>query len=113
MPETKTRDSNFELLRIFAMFIIILHHFAQHGIFFPPESASQFSFNFFVKEILWGTPGAIGNWLFIFISGFFISEKSASKEKIFRLWFQIFSTSVIIGLVFYFAKIPTIGSTHT
>lgn len=113
MAETKTRDSNFELLRIFAMFIIILHHFAQHGIFITPESASQLSFNFFVKDILWGTPGVIGNWLFIFISGFFISEKSASKEKIFRLWFQIFSTSAIIGLIFYFAKIPTIGYTQT
>ena len=113
MPETKTRDSNFELLRIFAMFIIILHHFALYGIFFPPESASQLSFNFFVREILWGAPGNIGNWLFIFTSGFFISEKSASKEKIFRLWFQIFSTSVIIGLAFYFAKIPTIGFTNT
>lgn len=113
MLETKTRDSNFELLRIFAMFFIIIHHFAQHGISFPSESASQFSFNFFVKEILWGAPGAIGNYLFIFTSGYFISEKSASKEKIFRLWFQIFSTSAIIGCVFYFTKIPTIGFTNT
>lgn len=113
MSEPRTRDSNFELLRIFAMFIIILHHFAGHGISLHPESASQLSFNFFVKDILWGALGMIGNWLFIFTSGFFISEKSASKEKIFRLWFQIFSTSAIIGLIFYFAKIPTIGFTHT
>lgn len=90
------------------MFFIIIHHFAQHGISFPPESASQYSFNFFVKDILYGAPGLIGNWLFIFTSGYFISEKSASPKKIFRIWFQIFSTSAIIGCVFYFSKIPTI-----
>lgn len=110
MSEMKTRDSRFELLRIFAMFFIIVHHFARNDFreFDPPHSAG-----FFIREILWGTPGVIGNWLFIFTSGYFISAQSASAKKIFRLWFQIFSTSVLLGLVFYFTKIPTIGFTNT
>lgn len=90
MPETKTRDSNFELLRIFAMFIIILHHFALYGIFFPSESASQFSFNFFVREILWGAPGNIGNWLFIFTSGFLFRKNLLPRKKFLDFGFRFF-----------------------
>lgn len=28
----KTRQSNFELLRIFSMFLILIHHFICHGL---------------------------------------------------------------------------------
>ena len=33
--DANERQSNFEVLRIFAMLLIVLHHLCQHGLWFP------------------------------------------------------------------------------
>ncbi len=103
---TKQRDSNFELLRILAMFLIVLAHMSQHGIWFAPQT--KLNFNFVLHESVFQPFGAIGNWLFILVSGYFISEKSFSWKKLFRLWFQVFSISAAIGVVTWFSKIAIV-----
>ena len=99
----RKRDSNFELLRIIAMILIVFSHENQHGIWFPQNH--DFGFNYLFCKSIFSYFGAIGNWLFIFVSGYFITEQSFSYKKILRLWFQVFSISVIIGLVTWFSKI--------
>lgn len=104
--QNKKRDSNFELLRIIAMLLIIFSHQNQHGILFPLNHG--ITFNFLFCKSVFSYMGAIGNWLFILISGYFISETSFSWRKVFRLWFQVFSISVIIGLFAWFSKVKLV-----
>ena len=77
MEKTK-RQSNFELLRIFAMIMIILHHIQVHGsqVILTADSG------YFIQPIIYlrllvfeiGVPlGPIGNGLFIIISGYFMN----------------------------------------
>lgn len=103
----KTRNSNFELLRIFSTLLIITNHYCQFGITLP-QNYPQNSF-FFTKLLFSSWTGAMGNMLFILISGYYLCTSSFSWNKVLKIWFQIFSTSIIIGLIFYIFKIPTIG----
>ena len=77
MEKTK-RQSNFELLRIFAMFMIILHHIQVHGsqVLLTADSG------YFAQPIIYlrllvfeigVSLGSIGNGLFIMISGYFMN----------------------------------------
>ena len=77
MEKTK-RQSNFELLRIFAIIIIILHHIQVHG----SQKLLTGDSGYFTQPIIYlrllifeiGAPlGPIGNGLFIMISGYFMN----------------------------------------
>lgn len=49
----KKRDTRFELLRIIAMFMIVLHHSIVHGVFMvEPEKLAQYPINTAVLSIL-------------------------------------------------------------
>lgn len=65
------RQSNFELLRIFAMFLIVLHHFCVHGVFslWNAANAAIHPFNTYTCEFL-SIGGKIGVDVFIFITGY-------------------------------------------
>lgn len=106
IEEKKERDSNFELLRIFAMLGIVLHHLIQHGIWFAPNAPVDSAFLISHAGEWW--IGQLGNEIFILLSGYFVCTSRFSWKKVFRLWLQIFSISAIIGLVAYFSKIPVI-----
>lgn len=108
--KTKIRQSNFELLRIVAMFLIIISHIlARISI---EESPASFSLNVLLVNCrqMFGT---VGNMLFIFISGWFITETTFSWRKFAALWFEVFFYSVAIGVIFLcfiFRLIPSMGS---
>lgn len=95
---TKSRSSNFELLRIIAMIMIAAHHFAVHGGF--KMNISSFSFNTaFIQFLQIG--GKIGVNIFVLISGYFlINTDNIKLKKIIKLWCQIFIYSFGIYLVF-------------
>lgn len=94
--EAAMRQSNIELLRILSMIVIIMHHFSIHGGF--DLSSKNITFNrIFLQFMQIGGP--ICNNIFILISGYFLSETiSLKKEKIYKLWLQIFSYSFILFL---------------
>lgn len=75
----KSRSSNFELLRIAAMFMIVLFHIQLHGAV-PMLSSPGDYFNeakIYKRLLIFdvGTPlGMIGNGLFTMISGYFMSQ---------------------------------------
>lgn len=80
MEKTK-RQSNFELLRILAMVMIILFHVQIHG----PQPILTADNAFFASPMIYkrlllfevGIPlGMIGNGLFMVISGYFMNAKT-------------------------------------
>lgn len=107
MGTAKTRASNFEVLRIFSMALIILNHICQHGIWFEPNAA--ISANLCISHSLLGWTGIVGNWLFIMVSGYFVSKSEFSWKRVFKIWFEVFFYSVVIGLSLYLTKTAVVG----
>lgn len=105
-----TRESNIELLRIFAMILIIIAHLTQHGI------ESQFSNNIlyepgmyfnhfmFYKRLaiiqVFRILGQVGNVIFILITGYFLAEKKHINlsKSLTKLLSQILFASLILVL---------------
>lgn len=97
MKKTKTiRDSRFELLRIFAMILIIMHHFACHGGWVIQDGTSainQAILDFFVIG------GKIGVNVFVLISGYFLVTSKFKWQKILKLIVQLSFYTIIIYLI--------------
>lgn len=94
-----TRLSNFELLRIFAMFLIVMHHFSVHGIFSYWTGSATFLEKFNdVFCIFFASGGKIGVILFMLLTGYFNCNKGFSLKKVFSLCLKVF-------LVLYFVFI--------
>ena len=100
--DANDRQSNFEVLRIFAMLLIVLHHLCQHGLWFPEGTA--LSKNVYISKFFYGWPGQLGNWLFILTSGYFVSKSEFSWKKVFKIWFQIFFFSSLYRNYLLFNK---------
>lgn len=95
----KLRDSKYELLRIIAMFLIVLHHSIIHGVF--DTSLSNIVANPINTEVLTilESGGKIGVFLFVLITGYFMSDSHISIKKLVKLWLPIFFWSVFLCLV--------------
>lgn len=100
------RQSNFELLRIFAMLFIIGHHFSVHSGFVFSDSSISIE-RVWLQFISMG--GKLGIDLFIMISGYFLIKVQSIKiSKEVKLWLIMFTYSVGIYLVFFFThKVPS------
>ena len=95
MNETKkVRSSNIELLRVVAMFMIILFHITHHCIIPQLTDAntpmvSYFAQPAFHKRLLlldWlNTLGIISNGIFILISGYFMANREGAEIKLSRI----------------------------
>lgn len=90
----KKRDSKYELLRIIAMFLIVLHHSIIHGVF--DTNLENIANNMVNTEILTilESGGKIGVFWFILITGFFMSNSNISIKKMIKLWLPIFFWSL-------------------
>ena len=53
VEEKKQRDSNFELMRIVAMLLIVLHHLCQQGLWFSPENSHSLNSNVASSFSVW------------------------------------------------------------
>lgn len=82
------RESNIELLRIVAMFLIVLHHCAYHGFDCPP----------ILDVIKFG--GGVGVNVFVLISGYFMVRHASSLKKLIRLYLEVFFFCVC-GYLYY------------
>ncbi|OJG67391.1 hypothetical protein RV09_GL002607 [Enterococcus moraviensis] len=107
----KTRESNFELLRIVAMVGIIAYHLVLHHMDYNrfalvnPEDGSNF-YHLETIQIIY-TFGQIGNTLFILITGYFlISKKNINvvKPGIKLLNRSYFLAIILLGLSFVFDR---------
>lgn len=101
------RKSNFELLRIIAMIMIVAHHLSYHGTFKFSADALTLSESF-IRLLQLG--GKIGVNIFVLISGYFLINKTKfSFSKLIKLWLQIFLYSVVIYLIFVIFSDKTIS----
>ena len=93
------RNSNFELLRILSMVLIVMHHLALHGgamRYSPP-----YLFNdIFIQIISIG--GKIGVNCFILISAYFLILKPVKFKKILFLLSQVFVASLFCSFVYIY-----------
>ncbi len=91
---TKTRQSNFELLRIICMIFIIAHHFSVHSLL--PEGVSEI--NKFIHDAF-AIGGKVAVNVFVLISGYFMIKSEFKMKKIISLIFQTLFYSFAIYLI--------------
>ena len=90
LPGKKDRNSNFEWLRIFAMIMIIFHHYCYHGgirvaaLAFP----NRFLYNFFISY------GKLGVVIFVMLSGYFGCKSKFNLKRLVLLFFEVVFYSV-------------------
>ena len=94
------RNSSIELLRVFAMIMIVSCHFATHGDF-------SFDTKFLSVPRLWWNfiemGGNLGVDIFVLISGYFLvssNGKILNLNRILKFWGQVFVYSIAIYFIF-------------
>lgn len=96
------RSSNFEILRIISIIMIVFCHFASHGGFnFENSDLSLNRIWLYLIEM----GGNIGVNIFVIISGYFLinnRNKLFDLKKILKLWGKIFFYSIFIYFIFIF-----------
>lgn len=109
---TRARKSNFELLRIVAMLMIIAHHFASHGIQHDLDGNAAYviwrngSFINKISDCLYAPGGKIGVGIFFMITGYFLINKysfSLKKVVLESTFYGVFNS--IIYIVFLCAGV--------
>ena len=102
MGKFESRATNFEILRIISMLLIVTGHSITHGGF----TEIPLTINGMMAVVL--TQGArIGVDIFILLSGYFSVKKTASNRKIKKLYIQIWTYSVLVtGSMMVFGIIP-------
>lgn len=100
------RNSSIEILRISAMFMIVLSHFVTHTNW--NGSTINFSFNSIIINSL--KLGNFGNTIFVLISSYFIIGNKFKPSKVFKIWGDVFLYSIIGYLLFVFFKKNTLST---
>ncbi len=96
--ENNKRKTNFELLRVVAILLIITSHFCVHSnnqIYI--QNPFKFSINHLLTIIF--TTGCIANNIFILITGYFMVNKEINKKKIISLILDMEFYSIVIYLI--------------
>lgn len=96
MRVEKNRQSNFELLRIIAMLMVVTVHYVGHG--GALKQTEVFSNNFYVANALQSL-AAFSVPLFTCIGSYFMCERNFNIKKILLLWIQVLFYSVGIYLL--------------
>ena len=94
-----TRQSNLELSRIFAMFLIVMHHLSVHGGVPIWSGSFPLTANFYIDQLL-ATGGKIGVNLFVLISGYFLISKFSKFSSLVYLWIKTFFYVVVFFTFF-------------
>ena len=90
-----SRNSAIELLRIIAMFLIVLSHACCHSSF--DIASSSISFNKLLVQ--WGFLGNIGVNIFVLISGYYLCTKSKTGKSLIQLILQVWFYSVVLFVI--------------
>ena len=100
------RSSNFELLRIVAMFMIVACHYCAHGIrhLLTPELSSIWlegiqANRLFTSFLING--GDIGNGIFFLLTGYFMFGKEYKIRRLVKLLGQVYFYAFFIILIFF------------
>ena len=96
-----SRDSNFELLRIIAMFMIVGSHYCSHGIRHAliPDMATLWHSGLELHRRLTSfllPGGGIGNGIFFMLTGFFMFGKTYKADRLIKLLSQVFTYALFV-----------------
>ncbi|MBR5116670.1 MAG: acyltransferase family protein, partial [Lachnospiraceae bacterium] len=93
----RRRDANFELLRILAMFMVIVLHYLAHGGLLP-EADEPLSRDTITGSILESfCIAAVNVW--VLISGYFLSRTGVSLKRLFKVILEVWFYTIIITSV--------------
>ncbi len=108
-PASKKRNSALELLRIIAMFFIIVSHYSVHG------APSGFIFEFSLNSIfiVFTKLGNLGVIIFVILSGYFLSKSTFKVKRLFQLLAQVLFYSVSIYTILCITGIQQINLRNT
>ena len=108
-PERSTnRKYSIDLIKILAMYLIILHHLVVHGIL----PLNLFSNNFIIASSFSYWTGHVGNYLFMIVTGYLMFNSSLKIRKLLNVWLQMFVFSIIIGLSLFILKKNVMSDNH-
>lgn len=101
------RNSNFEILRIIAMVLIVGHHLAYHGGF--AFEASKVTVNeLWIQFLMLG--GKVGSNIYILITGYYLINSDRNRKKsVLQIWLECLFYSVGILAVLSFWGIIEFG----
>ena len=98
MKENKTiRQSNFELLRIVCMLMLVAHHCCVHGGILQTDSSNKYFALIFLPV------GKICFVAFLALSMWFLCEKQFKAERFIKTWLEVFFYSItfcILSFIF-------------
>ena len=100
MEKVKERKSNIELLRIFAMILIILHHYSLHGGLISID-------NNVINKMIGGIAligGKIGVNIFVLIMGYFLIDSKFNFKKFLKLILQVLTYTVTFFIINLFIR---------
>lgn len=89
------RKSNFELLRIISILMIIVAHYCYYGGLLSYGVGTNYALAVFLK-----TGGKLGVTCFVLITGYFMCEKKFHFSSCLKILFQTFFYSVVCFLIF-------------
>ena len=93
------RKSNFEVLRIVALLLIIFFHMSDHG-GVPFGSGTLFDDVYF-QLLAFG--GRVGVWIFVMVSGYFLVNKTFKFRKMVKLMGEcLFYNILVVLFIFLF-----------
>ncbi len=108
----KQRNPSFEILRVVAMFLIVVWHFLMHGVGHKPVGVSADAaslFNLCSMELA-GCLSKVSTNCYILITGYFLISTTKPKwPKIPKTWAPIFFYSVVIFALFFAFSDLTLG----
>lgn len=108
---SKKRNSNFELLRIIAMFLIIFHHSVVHGLLNNNTSiggwipvSNRVWLTTFTGQMV-ATFGKVAVGIFVMISGYFLVTSSIDGKKTFKKVFFLIVQVYFYSIIIYFVAV--------
>ena len=94
MSQKIGRSTNFELLRIVSMLLILFNHL---NVCSDLTNLSAFN-KLWCTITNWG--GQVGVSCFVLVSGYFMCKRNINKRKLFETWTVTFFYSVVILVIF-------------
>lgn len=97
--EVKKRLSNFELLRIVSMLIIVMHHYVVNSGLIDVIRNNPLNLYSLVLLVLgWGGKTAIN--CYILITGYFMCNQNITRKKFFKLLSEVLFYNIVIYCIF-------------
>lgn len=93
----KTRETNIELFRIIAMFMVVVTHSIQHS--YLLENSQISNINFIIVDFTKILTG-ICNACFIIISGYYMVNSKFKLQKVLSLWGKTIFYSIILYVIY-------------